>query len=56
MKVIDVALFSEVEEMVNLRQHKVLEILGVKCLDPMDVITHHIVPQFRKNYSVSKCS
>ena len=53
MSVLDRNLLEEGDDMVQSRMRKVLELLGVKGLQPMDVIRHHILPQFKDHYRVS---
>ena len=40
------ALFEEGEVLIQSRVRKVLELIGVRNLYPMDIIKHHILPQF----------
>ena len=53
MSVLDKNLLEEGDDMVQSRMRRVLELLGVKSLQPMDVIKHHILPQFKYHYKVS---
>lgn len=46
MNVVATALFEEGEVMVQSRVRKVLELIGVRNLYPVDIIKHHILPQF----------
>lgn len=46
LKVIDVKLFQEGDDLIQSRVRKVLERLGVRNLYPVDIIKHHIVPAF----------
>ncbi len=54
MKVLDLSLFEEGEDLVQSRLRKVLELLGVKNLHPIEVIRHHILPQFKENSHVCR--
>ena len=62
MRVLDSGLFDEGDDLVQSRVRKVLEYLGVRPLQPSDVIRHHILPQFRhkmaqfKQNKVGACS
>ena len=47
MKVLNLSLFDEGDDLVQSRVRKVLELIGVKNLHPIDVIRHHILPQFK---------
>ena len=49
MSVLDSALLDEGDDLVQSRVRKVLEYLGVKPLQPGDVIKHHILPRFGQN-------
>ena len=44
---VETALFEEGEALVQSRVRKVLELIGVRNLYPMDIIKHHILPQFK---------
>ena len=46
MRVMESALFEEGEVLIQSRVRKVLELIGVRNLYPMDIIKHHILPQF----------
>lgn len=46
MSVVETALFEEGEVLVQSRVRKVLELIGVRNLYPVDIIKHHILPQF----------
>ena len=46
MSVLETALFEEGEALVQSRIRKVLELIGVRNLYPVDIIKHHILPQF----------
>ena len=46
MSIVETALFEEGEVLVQSRVRKVLELIGVKNLYPVDIIKHHILPQF----------
>jgi hypothetical protein len=46
MRVVASALFEEGEVLIQSRVRKVLELIGVRNLYPMDIIKHHILPQF----------
>ena len=52
MRVLDSLLLQEGDDLVQSRVRKVLEWLGVKNLQPMDVIRHHILPQFKQGAKV----
>ena len=54
MRVLDSALFDEGDDLVQSRVRKVLEYLGVRPLQPSDVIRHHILPQFRQKMAQFK--
>ena len=43
---VESALFEEGEVLIQSRVRKVLELIGVRNLYPMDIIKHHILPQF----------
>ena len=45
MKVVETVLFENGEALVQSRVRKVLELIGVRNLYPMDIIKHHILPQ-----------
>ena len=47
MKVLDLSLFNEGDDLTQSRLRKVLELLGVKSLYPADIIKHHILPRFK---------
>lgn len=46
---LDSTLLDEGDDLVQSRMRKVLEYLGVKPLQPGDVIKHHILPRFGQN-------
>ena len=46
MSIVETALFEEGEVLVQSRVRKVLELIGVRNLYPVDIIKHHILPQF----------
>ena len=46
MRVIESALLEEGEVLIQSRVRKVLELIGVRNLYPLDIIKHHILPQF----------
>jgi hypothetical protein len=46
MRVVESTLFEEGEVLIQSRVRKVLELIGVRNLYPMDIIKHHILPQF----------
>ena len=47
MSMVETALFEEGDALVQSRVRKVLELIGVRNLYPLDIIKHHIVPQFK---------
>lgn len=57
MKVLDLSLFDEGDDLTQSRVRKVLELLGVKSLYPAHIIKHHILPQFKmvRDRVVGKC-
>ena len=44
---VDSAVFDEGDALVQSRVRKVLELIGVRNLYPMDIIKHHILPQLK---------
>ena len=50
MKVVDLSLFEEGDDLVQLRVRKMLELLGVKNLYPSEIINFHILPQFKQEH------
>lgn len=54
MRVLDSALFDEGDDLVQSRVRKVLEYLGVRPLQPSDVIKHHILPRFKQKVALFK--
>ena len=47
MKVLDMSLFNGSDDLTQSRLRKVLELLGVKSLYPVHILTHHIIPRFK---------
>ena len=52
MRVLDSQLLEEGDDLVQSRVRRVLESLGVRSLQPADVIRHHILPQFKQGAKV----
>ena len=56
MSIVESALFEEGEVLVQSRVRKVLELIGVRNLYPVDIIKHHILPQFTSgSWKVCAC-